>query len=335
MKLEFEQIKNITQGAEQIAEENGNIKFFRFGTEEQELYLKTDFFTKTFSTANIQLEFKTDGDFLNFVINASSATSRTYFSLDVFVNNKFAGRCKNFTQADEKSDYTIKQFDLGEFSKRLELGKGEKTVRIVFPWSVAIEIKSFEIENASYVIPVKKDKKMLVYGDSITNGYDALYSSGTYVSQLSEELNVEVYNKAIGGEVFFPDLAKIKNPIKPDYILVAYGTNDWGTKEKEDFYIRCEKFYENISKNYPDSLIFAITPIWRKDFSGVRKFGDFFDVENTIKNVCKNFKNIKVISGFELVPHDEKYFADLRLHPNNEGFKCYFDNLIEQFKKYI
>ena len=31
--------------------------------------------------------------------------------------------------------------------------------------------------------------------------------------------------------------------------------------------------------------------------------------------------------GIDFVEHDEKFYADLHLHPNEEGFKQYFKNL--------
>ena len=79
--------------------------------------------------------------------------------------------------------------------------------------------------------------------------------------------------------------------------------------------------------------MFAITPIWRKDFEEKKCFSSFFDVEKEIKDICRKFDNISVISGWNLVPHDEEYFADLRLHPNDDGFRHYFSNLVEEIRK--
>ena len=81
--------------------------------------------------------------------------------------------------------------------------------------------------------------------------------------------------------------------------------------------------------------IFAITPIWRKDMNEQRKFGDFRKIEEDIREIVKNIKNITVISGFDFVPKDEKYFSDLSLHPNDEGFMHYAENLCNELKKYL
>lgn len=335
MKLCLEEIKGITQGAESIEEKDGNITFCRFNEAERELYMDTEFADKVFATSGIQMEFNTDGDFLNLQINVSRASTRTFFSFDVLVNETLIGRCRNFDDSIKNVNYKAEQFALGEFKERFALGKGNKKVRLVFPWSVATEIKHIEIENGTYIEPVKKSKSMLVYGDSITQGYDAFYSSASYAVRLAFNLNAELYNKGIGGEIFFPPLAAVKSNITPDYITVAYGTNDWNGSEQSEFKERCKRFFDSLSGCYPNALIFAITPIWRKDMEEKRKFGDFHDVDTIIRKICAEYNNIKVISGWQFVPHDEKYFADLRLHPNDDGFDYYFKNLKAEIQKYI
>jgi hypothetical protein len=66
-----------------------------------------------------------------------------------------------------------------------------------------------------------------------------------------------------------------------------------------------------------------------------RKFGDFKKVEPGIRSAVKDIKNVTVISGFDFVPKEEKYFADLRLHPNDSGFECYAENLYRAIKTKI
>ena len=156
------------------------------------------------------------------------------------------------------------------------------------------------------------------------------------VDDLSEcLLGAEEVNKGIGGERFFPELAGCKDLLSPDYITVAYGTNDWNYTDGDNFCDKCRAFYAGLSQNYPNSKIFAITPIWRKDMHEQRTFGDFALLEEYIRNAVADMGNISVVSGFDLVPKDEKYFGDLRLHPNDEGFSHYADNLYKEIKELI
>ncbi|MBR6794365.1 MAG: SGNH/GDSL hydrolase family protein [Clostridia bacterium] len=127
----------------------------------------------------------------------------------------------------------------------------------------------------------------------------------------------------------------MKDDYEPDYITVAYGTNDWSKKDPETYLADCKAFYTNLSRNYPTVPIFAITPIWRKVTEEVKMAGRFEDLERMIRLATEELPNVKVISGTDFVPHDISYFADLRLHPNDKGFAHYAENLYQAVKKEV
>ena len=118
----------------------------------------------------------------------------------------------------------------------------------------------------------------------------------------------------------------------PDLITVAYGTNDWSKTDEPGFRVRSREFYETLSKKYPNAKIFAITPIWRADCNEEREFGLFEDVEKDIREAVKGIDNLTVVRGYDFIPKDTSYFADARLHPNDKGFKEYFENLKKEIK---
>lgn len=62
MKLNLNQLKEITTGAVHIKEENGMFSFSRFTTEQENLYQGRNqlFYDRTFSTAGVKFSFKTD-----------------------------------------------------------------------------------------------------------------------------------------------------------------------------------------------------------------------------------------------------------------------------------
>lgn len=339
MKLDLAQIKQITKGAVRVEEKSGVVNFYRFTKEQEELYKdrSDDFYKKSFASAGVKLLFKTDSQNLFVKVSVEKGSSRSYFSLDVFMNGEAIGYLDNYTDVLLPEDYTKELFPLGTFSKAFELGAGEKTVCIYFPWSMKTELLEISVDDGAYIKPVKTEKKMLVFGDSISQGYDALRPSKRYAARLAETLGAEEINKAIGAEVFFPELAETKEDCSPEYITVAYGTNDWSKCTRKEFVENCRGFYTALSKNYPDAQIFAITPIWRKNYQEEKVFGLFEDVEKEIRDAVKEFDNVTVISGFDFVPKDEKYYGDLRLHPNDTGFDFYFKNLsamvMEQLRK--
>ncbi len=337
MKLELSQIREITKGAVRVEEENGIIRFYRF-TKEQELLYKErsdDFYKKTFACAGIKLLFKTNSRNLFLKVNMASGSSRTYFSFDVFVNGKATDYLDNFSDVELPENYATIPLELGEFSENFVLGEGEKEVCVYLPWSMQVQLLEMSIDEGAFVEKIPTEKKLLAFGDSITQGYDALRPSMRYIGRLAQYLEAEEINKAIGGERFFPTLAETEEPFMPDYITVAYGSNDWNRITRDEFVEKCEAFYGALSAKYPNAQIFAITPIWRKDYQGERSFGDFHDVEKEIGNAVANLDNVTLIPGFHFVPKEESYFADLRLHPNDKGFDCYFNNLSAEFAKLL
>ena len=332
MELNFDQICSICLGAVRVKKTEEGVRLYRFTEEQEEIYRRTNinFHMKSMSTAGMKLYFETDSRALFFRVNVTPGSSRTYFSIEVKVNGKPVGYLDNYSDVTLPLDYTQMQLPQGEFSKHFELGEGTKKVCIYLPWSVAVEIREISLDENAFMKPIKPAKKLLVFGDSITQGYDALRSSKRYAARLAEALDAEEINKGIGGEVFFPALAESRDDFEPDYISVAYGTNDWNALKEEDFKNKCQAFYAALNKHYPEAQIFAITPIWRKDYMEERDFGEFCRVAEDIENIVSSFNNVKCIHGFEFVPQDENYFADLWLHPNDIGFDHYFENLYER-----
>jgi len=327
MKLTIEQIKKITEGAVRVEEVENRMNFYRFTEAESATYPDKALFT----TAGVQLEFKTDAHEVKLsVFVTPTLASRSFFSIDVFVDGKFYDCLKNINDDEINGDYASKEYKLGSFDKVFSLEKGVKTVRIVLSHSVKVEIEELDLVGATFCDAVKPDKTIVAYGDSITQGYDAVHPSATYAVQLARLLDAQLFNKGISGAPFIADLPKVSEYENPDYVTIAYGVNDWGSAKPAEFTEYCSKFIKNIAEKYPNSKKFIITPIWCWDFEDEKSLGKFSDIERLIKEICENYPEIKLISGVNLVPHKEEMYGDLKLHPNDTGFSYYFENLKEE-----
>lgn len=333
MKLDLEQIKNITRGTERIGEESDGIHFYRFKEEEKELY--KDVFDRYFNcmaTSGVQMRFKTDADKLFIKGKASvKVCDKRFSSFDLWIDGEKSGTIGALKYDENETDGIAN----ATFEECVELGNGEKAVRIIFPWFSSIALESIELLNATFVENITLPKTILMYGDSITHGAHADTPSDAYTVKLADYLNAELYCKGIGGDTFTPALAKIKCNVKPDYVTVAYGTNDWSRKTREEFEKDCKNFYEIVSKTYPDAKIFAISPIWRADLENDKPCGDFASLGDYIKSVVEKLDNVHYINGFELVPHKPEMFGDLYLHPNKDGFAHYFNNLKKEIEQVL
>lgn len=331
MKLTIEQIKKITKGAVHIEEVDGRIAFFRFTKEQEEAYSTwdADFYKKTFATAGIKLEFYTDSTSLFIKTRSRPAASRRFLANDIFVDGRLVGQVgASFEDCEAAPDYSY-------LSGRFELGEGKKRVCVFLPWAFSSQLCELSLDDGASLEPTQSKIKMIMFGDSITHGYDATSPSNAYSVRLAALLEADAVNKAIGGEKFRPELAAMHDGFEPDIITVAYGTNDWNSSSKETFDRDCKCFYDNLAKSYPNSKIFALTPIWRADINDKKDVGEFSYVSEYINKVTKEHKNITVIEGMDLVPHDTSLFSDKFLHPNDKGFDYYVNNLYKKLKELI
>lgn len=335
MKLTLDQIRTITGGAEEVAMLDDGIHFLRFNRHERELYeertqtggvFAEGFYDKTFASAGVRLSFKTNSTSLALAFSLRRVGGRNYFGVDIHKDGELLLHYDNLSECD--ADGNVRDFNGTSHRITAELGEGEKEIVVRFPWSAEPSLKEVVLDDGASLSPSMPRKKILVYGDSITQGYDALYPSKRYSSVVADALGALEYNKGIGGEVFWPALAEIKQDFVPDYISVAYGTNDWGRGVTyPEFLENCKQFFANLRKNYPETPIIALTPIWRDDANGQRKLGDISLVAEHIARMAEEY-GLVLIYGIDLVPHEKPLFADLRLHPNDEGFGYYAASVI-------
>lgn len=329
MKADFELIKKITSGAAEIIENNGLFEFHRL-TAQQRTILKNnqDFAMKATATSGIKFEFITDATSLRLFGIFSEGSSRKYAFFDVTVNGILSAHAGY-------DDYTIQP----EFDFEIPLNGKSNRIAIYFPCLTQAAIKALEFTGSTIVEPVKKSHTIICYGDSITQGYDAVYPSFAYTNLLADALDAEIFNKAIGGERFNPQFADAPDDIRPDLITVAYGTNDWRKGETaESLKENAAGFFAGLARNYPDVPVVALLPIWRKDMMDVHAAGNLESAIAVLRELYANLNNVTAVEGMPLVPHLPEFFADGYLHPNDSGFLLYGQNLLkhpafDQFKK--
>lgn len=319
MQLTLEQISAITTGAVSLEQEENGIRFYRFNQEQRILCQPRVRFMeeKMLSTAGIQFSFRTDSRMLYLRTTVSKGSASNHFSFDLFVNGEHVDSLENFSDSE-----------LGTYEKTFSLGDGEKTVCLYFPWSVAVVVEALSLEDDASLTPMLPAKKLLIYGDSITHGNTVRYTCNHYIPRLARAMDIQVRNKAIAGTTSFPELVRAESPYDPDYVLVAYGSNDWDRHEEAFFVEKYREMLQLIGDNYPRAQVFAISPIWRGDQETVhRRMGPLSAIERNILEIARDFPNVTVIPGIDFVPHDLQYFADAGLHPNDTGYECYFRNL--------
>lgn len=324
MKASLELIRQIAHGVVNVEENDGEILLHRFTEAQRAVYeYNPDFYVKTFATSGVRLEFITDADSVSISGTAALASSRIFYALDVVVNNIHIIHHAHESVIDEP-----------EFSFAIPLDGRHNKVAIYLPNLAKITLRSLEFNGGKEVIPVKKERRILCFGDSITQGYDTRFPIFAYPNLIADSLNAEMINKGIGGDFFNPQLADIPDEITPDLITVAYGTNDWAKNPKKVFEDDCAGFFDALSRRYPGVKICALLPIWRQNMDRITDVGTFAQAAEIIRKNCEKHPEITVVNGLELVPHLPEFFSPDVLHPNDFGFQCYARNLLERLPEF-
>ena len=208
-----------------------------------------------------------------------------------------------------------------------ELPAGEKSVIIYLPADATVLIGNCRIDGE--FTPAQKKEKVLWLGDSITQGYGPLRSGQTYVSVANRLLNWDIINQGIGGYVYDRKSLMKMEGYTPDIIVVALGTNQFGSESMKDV----EEYYETLMGIYGKEIpVLCITPLWRGDVpDGLPTLTRFCE---NIRKIAGSYPNVTLIDGFSLVPHLPEYFLD-NLHPNALGTEVYGRNLVEEIRRQV
>ena len=313
MILTNKELQNFYFGAYSFEErDDGYLQAFQY-TKEQMEYFKGAFdfwYDRCMATTAKTIEMKTDAQKISFEYKIIWKGSEDSFELMI-------------DGLITKIDYVKDVKEEGKLEWQLPAGM--KNVVIYLPADATILIRNFEIDSKAER-PVKNEK-VLWLGDSITQGFGPLRSAQTYVSVANRLLNYDIINQGIGGYVY-DKKSLLKMPgYTPDKIIVALGTNQYGSETMKDV----EEYYETLMSVYGNEIpVLCISPLWRGDKPEDSAIFERFC--NNIKKIAGSYKNVKVIDGFKLVPHLSEYYLD-NLHPNCLGTETYGRNLVEEIRR--
>lgn len=313
MQLTNEQLKKIYFGAYSFEEKDGGyLQAFQYTQAQMDYFEKAfDFwYDRCMATTAKTLEFVTEARKVSFEYKIIWKGSEDSFELMV------DGQIRKIVYVKDVEN---------EGKLEWELPEGKKSVVIYLPADATVLIRGFEIDG-EYEVPAKNEK-VLWLGDSITQGFGPLRSGQTYVSVANRLLNYDIINQGIGGYVYDKKSLMRMEGYQPDKIIVALGTNQYGSETMTDV----EEYYETLIGIYGSEIpILCISPLWRGDsVEGLPKLIDFCE---NIKRIAGSYKNVTVVDGFRMVPHLSEYFLD-NLHPNCLGTETFGRNLVEAIRE--
>jgi len=308
--LSYDAIRSVAFGAVNISEQENGLRFNKFSDKQIEKWTSYNRYNEAASSTGIRLDFYTNSS--SFYFKASKNTK-----FELFIN----GESKEISST-------------GIFDVKLE-GENNR-ITVLFPnHQVNTTLFEVKLDEGATITPYEYQRKFLIVGDSITQGYSAATDSLSWANRITRMFDADSVIQAISGGTFQVSTLDPEVDFIPDYIFVAYGTNDWGARSSmDDFRSYAQAYYDKLAELYPDAKIIGITPIWRKD-TDPRRVGEFDDMCAALKEIIESVGGYAV-NGVDLVPHDRQYYGeDICLHPNNEGFEFYANNLYEAVKDII
>ena len=248
------------------------------------------------------------------------------YQFGFFVNRK---KIETEVRKSKKFENTYIEFNVPE-----EFGENNR-VTIVLPNNMTVVVKKVIVDDNAIIYPVKKKMSILLLGDSISECSECIDAASSFPIQISLAFNAYIYNQAISGRTFNDYNVLGDYYIKPDYILIANGTNSYcmGTAVKskaiETLDNDMKGVLKDIETHFKNVPIIGLLPLWRSD-----EIGPNFtlkDISRKMSEVYSRYKNVKTIDCYDFIPHRLEYFSngELMLHPSSKGHDVYGKKLID------
>ncbi len=319
MHLTHQQLTAMTRGTDHtLTNDKGRFVMRRCTDTQAEAYGR-EFGPKCEMSAGIRFDFFTDSQTIEFDYVIARRASVIWMSIDLYADGVMV--VGDYKPTHESRDhYTFShQFD----------SKTSRRITIYLPYMVDLQLTDFRLDDGASLNPYTDYKgSMLCFGDSITHGYLAHYSSCTYPAMVSRFFDYDFSNQGNAGYVFDANTIDPEQHIKPDLITVAFGTNDWSKlPSNEEYLSRAQAFFDRLVEVYPTVPIYGILPIWRADTWRPKKVGTFADAHRQLEEIMTAHGCI-IVDGMFAVPQVPDFFDDFRLHPNDLGFSFYAQYII-------
>ena len=274
------------------------------------------------ATTGIRLDFLTDSKRMRFAFSSGKKVEllidgllREQFDMDAY---RAKGEAAEVVLTNSRKDVA-----------------DEYHITLTFPSHDAPGVLEFlELDDGAYIKPCTYDCKMLMIGDSITQGWASEYDSHSYAYRVSRFFNANSIIQGVGGGVFLKTTLDHID-FDPDVVTVAFGTNDGLTKPLDFFCENAKAVLDFLAEEYRGKKIFVISPIWRGHSDG-RTMEEFFVAYRAwLEAHVRERADMTLIEGLTLLPPLPLYYRDTYLHPNDLGFAVYAENLIAQLQKHL
>lgn len=268
------------------------------------------------ASAGICLAFETDAECIRLDYELFPGSSRDVWGFDLYLEGMLFAHKEGKICREREGSWVV------------NLPQGEKRIRLYLPNLQETKILGLWAENAGFLRCAGRRGCLLCLGDSITQGYTTSFPSRAWNQLLAQRLGMELLNQGVGGEGFEAEMLDENFPIRPQRIVVAYGTNDWRGKSRAQFQRDAADYLRGVCEIWKDIPVTVLSPLWRADcaIQGNSDF-PFRDIYGMLEEICGNHKEIRLIHGEALLPPIRELMEDGMVHPNELGFEILAERL--------
>lgn len=293
--------------------------FSRFTAEQLRYYTDRsgDDFVRSHASAGIYLECITDAEEISFTyrVYAKKGFYRIQSGFDIWENGVLtAGYSPDLTGNEAEVHYSRQQ-------------KEPSVIRITFPSGVIVLPGTFSLGNA--VPTAQKPKKILFYGDSLTQSAYMANPSLSWHVPVCQWMESEGLNRGIGSMIYDAASLPTDTDCLPETIFVEYGGNDlYRIPDTDKALAQAEAYLQKLRRLYPGAETYVITPDLGPRTGGTaEKWAreDAYCV--SLAGIARRYGMIP-LAGRELIPPmPVLYFEDMT-HFNEGGSAIFANHLL-------
>jgi lysophospholipase L1-like esterase len=194
----------------------------------------------------------------------------------------------------------------------------------VMPYGDSVEVIGVALEAGATLVPVaeRRRPRWVVYGDSVTHGFEASNVGATWPWLAARTRGWEVVNIAVGGRASnVPDAEAVVSS-RPDAVAVAIGVNDWqGGAPVATYRKNLDGFLDRLGKALPGVPVAVITPLWvAPTWKPANPNAPPLAEYRAAAAAVAAEHAATVIDGTTLIDPDAALFARTAVHPNDARF---------------
>ncbi len=164
-------------------------------------------------------------------------------------------------------------------------------------------------------------RRLLVLGDSITQGAHATGAGGTWPAQLARLLGMDLFNQALCGHAWHPSFLAEVPELDPALVICAYGVNDWRSPDAggaAGIGQTCAAGLAALRPRIARARLVVMTPLWCDRQPEVARFGSTLaEVRAAIAAAARDH-GAEVVDGAGVLPHQPWWLSD-GVHPRDAG----------------